>query len=181
VGTKIIGSYQDQRSLAEIREDLLVSINATVKNGFACSRGEVMGVINSDGLARRRSRSLVKTTAFATNSANGTVEDGTKFRVGDILKNAAGTTVGTVQTIVGNNITLAANAAVAVAVDAAVLASDGSELAKFIVDDGSDGTEDVPVGAIVGGFLKESMLIGLDATAKSELGGTTLPGGIFKF
>lgn len=140
-----------------------------------------MGVINSDGLARRRSRSLVKTTAFATTSPNGTVEDGTKFKVGDVLKNTAGATIGTIQAIVGNNITLAANAAVAVAIDAAVMASDGSETAKFFSDDDTDGSNDVPVGAIVGGYLNESMLIGLDATAKSELGGISLPGGIFKF
>ncbi len=181
MGTKVIGNYQNPRSLAAVREDLLVQINATVKDGYACSRGEVMGVRTSDGLARRRSHSLVKTTAFAANSVNGTVEDGSKFKVGDVLTNAAGTTVGTIQTIVGNNITLAANAAVAVAIDAPVLASDGSQTAKFISDDGSDGGGDVPMGAIVGGYLEESLLTGLDATAKTELGGISLPGGIFKF
>ena len=181
MGTKIVGTYQNPRSLAEVRPDLLVEINATVKDGHSCLRGEVMGVITSSGLSRRRTRSLVKTTAFATTSPNGTVEDGTKYRVGDVLKNAAGTTVGTIQTIVGNNITLAANAAVAVAIDAAVYASDGSEKASWIADDGSDGDGDTTVTAIVGGFLLESLIIGLDATAKTELGGISLPGGIFKY
>jgi hypothetical protein len=181
MGTKVIGNYENPRSLAALRADLLVEINATVKDGHSCLRAEVMGIITSSGLARRRTRSLVKTTAFAANSPNGTVEDGTKYKVGDVLKNAAGTTVGTILTIVGNNITLAANAAVAVAIDAAVYASDGSEVAKFIAEDGSDGVSDTTVTAIVGGYLEESLLIGLDATAKTELGGISLPGGIFKF
>lgn len=179
--TKEIGTYTDPTSLASVRADLLVEINATVKDGHSCSRGEVMGIITSSGLARRRSRSLVKTTAFATNSPNGTVEDGTKFRVADVLKNAAGSTVGTIQSITGNNIVLTGNAATAVAVDAAVYASDGSEKASFISDDGSDGDGDTTVTAVVGGYLEESMIIGLDATAKTDLGGVSLPGGIFKF
>lgn len=181
MSTQVIGTYTNPRSLAEVRADLLVEINATVKDQHICSRGDVMGVITSSGLTRRRTRSLVKTTAFSTASPNGTVEDGTKFKSGDVLKNAAGTTVGTIQTIVGNNITLSANAAVAVAIDAAVYGSDGSEKAAFIADDGSDGSGDTTVTAIVGGYLKESLLIGLDATAKTELGGISLPGGIFKF
>lgn len=179
--TKEIGNYQDPRSLAAVRVDLLVEINATVKDGFSCERAEVMGIITASGLARRRTRSLVKTTAFAANSPNGTVEDSTKFRAGDVLKNAAGVTVGTIQSIVGNNITLTGNAAVAVAIDAAVYASDGSEVAKFIADDGSDGDGDTTITAIVGGYLEESLIAGLDATAKTELGGISLPGGIFKF
>lgn len=179
--TKIIGNYTDPRSLAAIRADLLVETNATVKDGHSCSRAEVMGIITSSELARRRTRSLVKTTAFAANSPNGTVEDGTKFVVGDVLKNAAGATVGTIQSITGNNIVLTGNAAVAVAIDAAVYGSDGSEKASFIADDGSDGSDDVTVTAIIGGYLEESLIIGLDATAKTELGGTSKPGGIFKF
>ncbi len=181
MGTKIIGTYTDPRSLAEVRADLLVEINATVKNGYMCSRGEVMGIITSGGLARRRTYSLVAGTAFATNSAIGAVADGTKFKVGDILTNAAGTVVGTILTIVGNTITLAANAAVAVAIGAAVLGSDGSQVAKFITDDATDGDGDTPVTAIVGGYLLESLLIGLDGSAKTELGGISLPGGIFKY
>lgn len=181
MGTKVIGTYTNPRSLAEVRADLLVEINATVKDGHSCLRGEVMGIITSGGLARRRTHSLVTGTAFATNSPTGTVADGTKFKVGDVLTNAAGGNVGTISAIVGNTITLSGNAAVAVATGAPVLGSDGSQVAKFITDDASDGDGDTPVTAIVGGYLLESLIIGLDATAKTELGGISLPGGIFKY
>lgn len=179
--SKVIETNPAQVALEALRADLAVFVAATVKDGFSCSAKEVMGEITSSKLLRRRTRSLVTGTAFATNSPTGTVEDGTKFRAADVLKNAAGATVGTIQSINGNTITLAANAAVAVATGAAVYGSDGSEVAKGISGKGSDGVGDTPMDVMISGFAVEADIIGLDSTAKDELGGKSTVGGIFKF
>ena len=80
-----------------------------------------------------------------------------------------------------NVITLTGNAAVAVAAGAAVLGSDGSQVAKSVSDDDTDGTADANTSTIISGLLVESKLRGLDSTAKAELGGVSTVGGIFKF
>lgn len=179
--SKIIDTNPAQVALEAVRPDLAVFVNGTVKDGYSCSAKEVLGEISASKLLRRRTRSLVTGTAFATNSPTGTVEDATKFKAGDTLTNAAGANVGTIQSIAGNTITLAANAAVAVATGAAVLGSDGSQVAKGISGKGSDGVGDTPMDVCISAFVVEADIIGLDATAKDELGGKSTVGGLFKF
>ena len=178
--TKTVDTFTAREPLETVRADLAVQIPLTMAAGFACQKGDVIGQIASSGFGRRRARSLVTAMAFATTSPTGTVAEGTLFKTGDVL-NSAGGAVGTIQSIAGNTITLAANAGVAVATGAAVLASDGSQVAKAIVDEGSDGVGETPVRVFIGGYLKESKLRGLDQAAKTELGGVSLPSDIFKF
>lgn len=179
--SKVVETNAAQVPIEAIRADLAVFVSGTVKDGHSCSAKEVMGEITSSKLLRRRTRSLVTGTAFAANSPTGTVEDATKFKAGDVLKNAAGTTVGTILSIAANTITLTGNAAVAVATGAAVYGSDGSEVAKGISGKASDGVGDTPIDVMISGFAVEADIIGLDSTAKSELGGVSTVGGIFKF
>lgn len=167
--------------LEKTRADLAVLTGVTAKNTFTVGRGDVVGQITSGGLYRRRSRAAVTGTAFATNSATGTVDDASVFVAGDVLKNSAGVTVGTILSIASNTITLTGNAAVAVATGANVFGSDGSEVAKGIAEEGSDGSGDTPIAVFIAGCLDESLCLRLDATAKSELAGSSRAGGIFIF
>ncbi|GEM_PF-3148383 len=183
--TKTIETHGQKVALEALRPDLAVLIPFTVKDGFSCQKGDVLGLISSSGYARRRTYTTVDTSAFATNSTTGKVADASIFKDGDVLKNAAGTTIGTIA-VGGINlttrvITLTGNAAVAVADGAAVIGSDGSQVAKGIADEGVDGSDDTPVSGFIAGLLVESSLRGLDATAKTELGGVSVAGGIFKF
>lgn len=178
---KLIETGAERVALEKTRADLAVLVGLTAKDTYAIGRGDVVGVITASGLARRRSRAAVTGTAFATNSATGTVDDATVFVVGDVLKNAAGTTVGTIQSIAANTITLTGNAGVAVATGANVFGSDGSQVASAIADEGSDGSGDTPIRVFIGGCLDESLCLRLDTTAKSELAGSSRAGGIFKF
>lgn len=179
--SKVIETNAAQVALEALRADLAVFVNGTVKDGYSCSAKEVLGEITASKLLRRRTRSLVTGTAFAVDSPTGTVADGTLFKAGDVLTNAAGANVGTIQGIVGNTITLTANAAVAVATGAAVLGSDGSQVAKCISGKGSDGSGDTPMDVCISAIVNEADIIGLDATAKTELGGASTVGGLFKF
>ena len=178
--SKLIETIAAKTPLEKTRADLAVLTGVTAKDDFAVGRGDVIGVITASGLARRRSRATM-TVAFAVDAATGTVDDATVFVVGDVLKNSAGVTIGTILTIVGNVITLAANAAVAVAIGANAFGSDGSQTAKGIADEGSDGDGDTPIAVFIGGCLDESLCLRLDATAKTELAGSSRVGGIFKF
>jgi hypothetical protein len=145
----------------------------------------VIGTISASGRMRRRTRAVAAGAGFATTAATGQVDDASVFTAGDVLKNAAGTTIGTVA--VGgvntqtNMITLTGNAAVAVAAGAAVLGSDGSQVAQAISEDETDGTAEAGIAAIISGLLVEAKLRGLDSTAKAELGGASVAGGTFKF
>lgn len=179
--SKIIQTDAAKVPLEKMRPDLAVEFGVTAKNGYAIGRGDVVGIVTSDGLARRRSRAAVTGTAFTTGTATGTVDDATVFKVGDVLKNSAGVSVGTILTIAGNLITLAANAGVAVATAANVFGSDGSDVAKCIADEGSDGLTQTQIATFIGGYLDESQILRLDATAKTDLGGVSAIGGIFKF
>jgi len=179
--SKLIETIAAKTPLEKTRADLAVLTGVTAKNAFAVGRGDVVGLITTGGLARRRTRAAVTGTPFATNSATGTVDDASVFAVGDVLKNAAGVVIGTILSIAANAITLAANAAVAVATGANVFGSDGSEVAKGIADEGSDGVGDTPIAVFIAGCLDESLCLRLDATAKTELAGSTRAGGIFKF
>jgi hypothetical protein len=82
---------------------------------------------------------------------------------------------------VANTVTLTGNAAVAVAAGVDVVASDGSQVSKAISDKTTDGVGDTPINVFICGLLKESKLRGLDASAKAELSGASVAGGIFKF
>jgi hypothetical protein len=300
--TKTIETFDQIVALEALRPELATLIPLTVKDGHACLRGDVLGLITSGGLARPRPRSVVATTAFAINSALGAVAAGTGrlFVVGDVLKAkdgvaqvetatvagtiggsgagnvsaivtsavmsnspktvlvpvansdtativaakirsalmadadvsryfyvsgtgtaviltakdaaandgtlnialdnatstglttaatsanttpgyAAGTTIGTILTVVVDAITLTGNAAIAVGIGAGVYVGDGSQVAAAIAQDAVDGDGDTPVACFISGLLLEAVLTGLDATAKTELGGVSVAGGIFKF
>jgi hypothetical protein len=174
-----------RESLAALREDLLLLVPITIKSGFAIPRGAVGGIIAASGLGRRRTRTTAADGGFATNSPTGQVADASLFKAGDVITNAAGAAIGTIAAggvnLATNVLTLNANAAVAVASGAAVLGSDGSQVAAFIADEASDGAGDTSIPAIIGGLLAESKISGLDSTAKTELRGGGAPGGIFKF
>ena len=183
--TKTVEEYGERIQLEAVRENLTVSVPVTVKNGFKCEQGDVLGRITSSSLYRRRSRTTVDTTAFGTGSATGKVADPSVFADGDVLKKVDGTLVGTIAVgginLVTKIITLTANAAVAVADGLPIVASDGSQIAEVIADKDSDGNGDTPINAFIGGFLEEAKLSGLDSTAKDELGGKSTANGIFKF
>ena len=182
--TNLIGTFAGRVQLEKVRPDEAVTVAVTVKSGFIVKQGDVIGEITASGLYRRRTRATVNTGAFATNAATGQVLDASVFAVGDVLKNAAGDTVGTIQSIdlttTPHTITLTGNAAEAVAVAADVIGSDGSQVAKGISGKETDGTQDTPIDVFIGGFLDESKLRGLDASAKTELNGASVAGGIFK-
>ncbi len=183
--TRTVETSPQRKSLETVRADLAVLLPLTIAAGFAVAFGDVLGVIDANGFGRRRTRTTVDTTAFATTSTTGKVADASLFKDGDVLKNAAGATIGTIA-VGGVNlttrvITLAANAAVAVADGAAVLGADGSQIAKALSDAGSDGVGNTPIDVMVAGYVNESLVNGLDSTAKTELGGTSTINGVFKF
>ena len=183
--TRLVQEFPDRDALEAVRADLAVRVPATVALGFIVLRGDVIGTISASGRMRRRTRAVAAGAGFATTAATGQVDDASVFTAGDVLKNAAGTTIGTVA--VGgvntqtNMITLTGNAAVAVAAGAAVLGSDGSQVAQAISEDETDGTAEAGIAAIISGLLVEAKLRGLDSTAKAELGGASVAGGTFKF
>ena len=183
--TKTIETSPERKSLETVRADLAVLLPLTIVAGHACAFGDVLGVIASSGFGRRRTRTTVDTTAFAVDSPTGKVADASLFKDGDVLKNVNGVTIGTIAVggvnLVTRVITLTGNAAVAVADGMPVLGSDGSQVAKAIADAGSDGDGNTPIDVMIGGFVKESSVNGLDATAKTELGGVSTINGVFKF
>ncbi len=183
--TRTVETSPQRKSLETVRADLAVLLPLTIAAGCAVGFGDVLGVIDASGFGRRRTRTVVDTQAFATNSNTGKVADASVFRDGDVLKNVNGATVGTIA-VGGINlatrvITLTANAAVAVADGMSVLGSDGSQVARAISDAASDGVGNTPLDVMVSGFVKKSSINGLDATAESELRGATTINGVFKF
>ena len=183
--TREIETFAQRVVIEIIRPDLAVSIPLTVKNGFKVKQGDVIGKITASSLYRRRSRTTTAGAGFAANSTLGEVTDASVFAPGDVLTTSGGTAIGTIaangvntQT---NQITLTANAANAVAAGQAVIATDGSAVASAISDKESDGVGDTVVNAFIGGYFEEARLRGLDATAKTELGGASAAGGVFKF
>lgn len=183
--TKTIETFPERKQLEALGGHPSAAVGVTVANTHIVKQGDVIGKITASGKYRRRTRATVNTTAFATDSPNGQVLDASVFKVGDVLKNVAGVTVGTIQSIdlttTPDSIVLTGNAGVAVAAGADVLGSDGSQVAQAVADQETDGTADVPIAAIISGKLKESELRGLDASAKSELAGASVAGGVFKF
>lgn len=139
----------------------------------ALKRGTILGAITASGKLRRYSRAAVMTGgAFATDSDTGKVSGAaTIFLVGDVLKNAAGTTVGTIESIDGDTITLAANAAVAVAVGADIYADGGSGTPVGVLgmDTVAATDGDLPTFMYVTGEFNEALLIGLNAASRTAL------------
>jgi len=183
--TKDIETSPQRVSLEATRPDLAVSIPLTVKNGFKVKQGDVIGKITASGLYRRRARTTTAGAGFAANSTIGEVADASVFAPGDVLTKSDGTAIGTIAAngvnTVTNQVTLTANAANAVAAGLAVIATDGSAVATAISDKESDGVGDTVINALIAGYLDEAKLRGLEATAKTELGGASAAGGIFKF
>jgi hypothetical protein len=183
--TTLVHEFPERDALEALRVELATIVAVTFAAGFLVKRGDVCGVISASTKLRRRTRAIAAGAGFAVDSPVGRVDDASVFVAGDVLKNAAGTTIGTVLSVdittTPDTVTLTGNAGVAVAAGAAVLGSDGSQVAQAISHDESDGVGDTNSKAYIGGLLKESKLRGLDATAKSELGGVSTVGGIFKF
>lgn len=183
--SKVIETFPQRVALEARRPDLAVLIGVTIALGFIAQQGDVLGVTTSSGQARRRTRTTAAGSGFAINATTGQVADASVFVPGDVVKDATGATVGTIAAggvnTTTNILTLTANASVAVAAGAAVLGSDGSQTAKAIADETTDGSADASVSVFVCGLLDESRLRGLDATAKAELGGASVAGEIFKF
>jgi len=185
--TRTIETFGERIPLEEVRADLAVSVPQSVKAGSRIRRGAVLGVVTADGYTRERSRSKAAGTGFSDASDTGQVADASVFAVGDELTLEDGTAIGTVESIdtttTPDTIVLEANAAVNVAVDDAVMASDGSQVAQSIADEAVAATETLDTGlsVYIAGFLKKDQLIGLDASAIVELGGAVNPNNIFKF
>ena len=182
--SKLIQTFPQRIALEATKSELAALIGVTTLAGLAINQGDVLGSVTATDKYRRRTRALATGAGFTTASPTGTVDDASVFVPGDVLKNAAGATVGTIApggvNIATNTITLTANAAVAVAAGTAALGSDGSQTAKAVSDQATDGTE-TQIAVFICGLLVESRLRGLDATAKAELGGASVAGGIFKF
>lgn len=182
-------TYPDRVPLEAISGFPSLQIPLTVKAGSAIRRGAVCGVKTADGYLRERKRTVAAGTGFSDSAPTGQIAngDGVRFEVDDLLKNEAGETIGTIQSIDNttnpDTITLTGNAAVNVAVGDAVVASDGSEVAACIADEAVASTEakDTVLSPHIGGALRESSLIGLDDSAKAELNGKSFPGNVFKF
>ena len=183
--SKLVETYAERTPLEARKAELACQVGVTMRSGAACIQGDVLGEVAATEMFRRRSHALAAGAGFALNSPTGTVDDASVFAAGDVLKNAAGAAVGTIAAggvnVSANTITLTANAAVAVAAGAAVVGSDGSQKAKAIADEANDGIGETQIPVFVCGLLLESRLRGLDDSAKSELGGASVAGGIFKF
>lgn len=183
--TNTIATFPNQESLAAQRATDLLITAITFGLGHVVPRGGVVGVMTSSGLGRRRTRTTAAGAGFATNATTGQVADASLFKAGEVITNSAGATIGTIATngvnTATNVLTLTANAAVAVAAGATVLGADGSQVAQAIADEGVDGLIEATAPVIISGALKEDKLSGLDATAKTELGGRSTVNNIFIF
>jgi len=186
--TKTIQTFTEKQPLQLTKPELSAKLNLTIADGFAVAEGDVVGSISgggNDGLGRRRSRTTAAGAGFADNSNTGRVTDASVFVEGDVLKLEDGTTIGTIDSIdtttTPDTVVLTGNAAINVAAGDAVMASDGSQIAKGIADDAVDGDGKTPIGVFVCGVLDEAKLRGLDASAKQEMGGASMVNGAFKF
>ena len=184
--SKTTQTYGKRVALEARRPDLSVIIGVMIKIGFIVKQGDVVGKISASGEYRRRSRTTATGTGFAVDSAVGQVTDASVFAPGDLLKDGNGVMIGIVAAnginvaSAPDQVTLIANALVAVAAGAAVVASDGSQVAKGISDEETDGTEAASCRIFIGGYLDETKLRGLDASAKTEMAGASMAGDIFK-
>ncbi len=184
--SKTVQTFAQRVAMEALRPDEAVKYGVPGAQGFAIKQGDAVGVITASGKAHRRSRTAAAGTGFAINSLVGQVVDSGVFVHGDVLKNEGGETIGTVDTVDAtqnpNIVTLTANAQVVVAAGDAVMASDGSQVAQGISDVETDGADDqTSIEVFIGGYLVESRCRGLDASAKEELNGASVIGGMFKF
>jgi len=183
--SKTIETYGKKVALEALRADLAVMVGVMVASGFIVKQGDVVGKITASSKYRRRSRTATAGTGFSNASPTGQVTDASVFAKDDVLKKTDGTVIGTVLSIdtttTPDTVTLTGNAAVNVAADVDVLASDGSQVAQGVSDDETDGTQDTSASVIIGGYLNEWKLRGLDSSAKTELAGSSRAGGVFKF
>jgi hypothetical protein len=185
--TETINTFPKKVPLQARRPDLVVSLAVTNKIGHIIKQGDIIGKITATGLYRRRSRTVAAGTGFSNASPVGKVTDASVFVAGDVLEDGAGNAIGTIAAggintqANPNEVTLTGNAANNVAAGVAVMATDGSEVAQGISDHETDGTKDTPISAIIGGYLDEAKLRGLDSSAKAELAGASVAGGVFKF
>src|SRR5882672_7137258 len=131
MGTKQTATFTEPVPLQLTKPELAVKLGVTIKDGFICLRGDVIGIITSGGLARRRSRTAGAGSGFSTGSNTGQVTDAGVFAAGDVLKNEGSETIGTVASVdtttTPDTVVLTGNAAVSVASTEAVLGSDGSQ------------------------------------------------------
>jgi hypothetical protein len=183
--TRTTETFPTRIQLEAIRPDLAAQVPLTVKAGTGMRRAAVCGVITATGYIRERSRSKANGAVAAGGTAL-VVDDASVFVAGDILKLEDGTTVATVAAngvnVEDNELAVSATA-VDVADNDAILASDGSQVAKVISNEAVAATEtqDTPISPFVCGILKTDQIIGLDESAVTEMGGVTLPGNKYKF
>lgn len=164
------------------KPEVAVKLRGTVAAGLKVRRGAVVGrVTGRKSVVREVPVSKATGSGFVATSPSGTVENGALFVVGDVLKNDAGQTVGTISAIAGNTIVLQANAAVAVAANAVVKVLDGSEKAVAIAEDETDGKDNTPISIITAGVLKRELIIGLTSQAVEDLRGRFPMDEVFQF
>ncbi len=177
--TRTIENYERYEPLEATKPELAVSVPATVAAAHIVKRGDVIG-ITSTNFARRRTRTVTTGAGFATNSNIGAVEDGNIFVAGDEIRKLDGTVIGTVLAVTAVTIVLTANASVAVPAGQAIIAAGGAHTAKGLAGKTTNGTVETTIDVYIAGIFDESRLRGLDASAKQELGGASVAGGIFK-
>ena len=185
-------------SLAALKPELMVAIAITAAANYpVISQGCLLGQITATGKYRRRTRAIVGTGGVLTSSPSFNVADASVFIPGDVLTDDSGNSVGTIASngvntsVTPNTITLTANSAHAVAAAAAVIGSDGSQVAvgfadfwAGIEDTGTLVSVDTNMPLVIGGYLNQAVLTGLDSTAIAQLAGISLANlgpGIFKF
>jgi len=184
--TQTTETFPRRVPLEAVRADLAVQIPLTVKAATGVRRAAVLGVITATDYIRERSRSNAA-AAYAVGVQVIEVDDASVFIPGDVLKLEDGTAVGTIAAagvnVDDNELTLVAVTTAEIADGDAVLASDGSQVAKAIADEAVAAAQsvDTVLSPYIGGALKRSLLIGLDDSAIAELGGAVFPGDIFKF
>lgn len=184
--TRTTETHPTRVPLEAVRADLAVKIPLTVEAGTGVRRAAVLGVITATSYVRERSRSNAA-EALATGGTVLVVDDASVFIPGDVLKLEDGTAVETIAAagvnVDDNELTLTGATAIDIAEGDAILASDGSQVAKAIADEAVAATqsEDTGLSPYIGGALKTDQLIGLDESAVTELGGAIFPGNIFKF
>ncbi len=172
---------QTFKEVVALRHDLAVSLPGTVASDAVYGHylpGTVMGKVTATDKLRRFTRNPVKTGgAFTTGAATGSVVGAAAiYEAGDVLKVASsGATIGTVQSVSGDVITLTGNATTALAQGLDLYVDDGSEVAVgILVQDVDARGADQDCAIYIGGFFFTDQLIGMTATALTQLGGVTM-------
>jgi hypothetical protein len=180
--TRTIEEWPERIPLESRRADLAVQIPMVAKAGFEIIRAAVLGIITASGFLRRRTCGVADADAASNQKVIVLDEDSdaSVFVAGDVLKNAAGETIGTVA-VAGvnaedNELTCVDNLAVAVTAGEEILGSDGSQIAKVIANEAVKATEtaNTNLSPYAAGILKLDQLSGLNASAIEELKGRVL-------